>query len=59
MQVSLFGGTAVVTYIKQYRQTPETSKFIDEDITDVFKKDGKSWLWRFSKISPVASAPAN
>lgn len=59
MQVYLFGDTAVVTYVKEYRQTPDTSKFIYEDTTDVFKKDAKGWLWQFSKTSPVASAPAN
>jgi hypothetical protein len=36
MQVYLFGDTAVVTYIKEYRQTPDTTKVFDEDDTDVF-----------------------
>ena len=36
MAVYLFGDTAVVTYIKEYRQTPDTTKFFDEDDTDVF-----------------------
>lgn len=53
MQVYIFGDTAVVTYIKEYRQTPDTTKFFDEDDTDVFKRGPKSWLLQFSKISPV------
>ncbi len=34
MRVDLFGDTAVVTYIKEYRP-PDTTKFFDEDDTDV------------------------
>jgi hypothetical protein len=41
MAVYLFGDTAVVTYIKEYRQTRDTTKFVDEDITDVFKREAK------------------
>jgi ketosteroid isomerase-like protein len=55
MQVYLFGDTAVVTYIKEYRQTPDTTKAFDEDITDVFTRGPKGWLWQFSKSSPVAT----
>jgi hypothetical protein len=51
MQVYIFGDTAVVTYIKEYRQTPDTTKFFDEDDTDVFKRGPKGWLLQFSKIS--------
>ena len=55
MQVHLFGDTAVVTYIKEYRQTPDTTKFFDEDDTDVFKRSTKGWLLQFSKISPACN----
>jgi hypothetical protein len=58
MQVYLFGDTAVVTYIKEYRQTPDTAKVFDEDVTDVFTRSPKGWLWQFSKSSPVAPKPA-
>src|ERR1051325_7896317 len=36
MRVDLFGDTAVVTYIKEYRQTGDATRFFDEDDTDVF-----------------------
>ena len=55
MQVYLFGDTAVVTYIKEYRQTPDTTTVFDEDITDVFTRSPKGWLWQFSKSYPVAT----
>ena len=55
MQVYLFADTAVVTYIKEYRQTPDTTKFFDQDVTDVFTRTAKGWLWHFSKIAPVVS----
>ncbi len=55
MVIYLFGDTAVVTYVKEYRQTRDTTKFSDEDITDVFKRGTKSWLLQFSKFSPVAN----
>ena len=58
MTVYLFGDTAVVTYIKEYRQTPDTSKFFDEDDTDVFRRSAKGWLLQFSKISPAPKTPA-
>jgi ketosteroid isomerase-like protein len=58
MQVFLFGDTAVVTYIKEYRQTPDTTKVFDEDVTDVFTRSPKGWLWQFSKSSPVAPKSA-
>ena len=48
--------TAVVTYIKEYRQTRDTTKFVDEDDTDVFKRGTKGWLLQFGKSSPVANA---
>jgi hypothetical protein len=55
MQVYLSGDTAVVTYIKEYRQTPYTTTVFDEDITDVFTRSPKGWLWQFSKSYPVAT----
>jgi hypothetical protein len=55
MVVYLFGDTAVVTYIKEYRQTTDTTKFFDEDDTDVFKRGTTGWLLQFSKLSPVAN----
>ena len=57
MQVYLFGDTAVVTYIKEYRQTPDTTKFFDEDVTDVLARSPKGWILQFSKISPLAAKP--
>jgi hypothetical protein len=59
MVVYLFGDTAVVTYIKEYRQTRDTTKFSDEDITDMFKRGTKGWLLQFSKFSPVTNAAAS
>ena len=60
MEVYLFGDTAVVTYVKEYRQIPDTTKFFDEDDTDVFKRGSKGWLLQFSKSSPVvANTPAS
>jgi hypothetical protein len=55
MVVYLFGDAAVVTYIKEYRQTRDTTRVSDEDITDVFKRGTKGWLLQFSKFSPVAN----
>jgi ketosteroid isomerase-like protein len=51
--VRVFGDTAVVTYIKEYRQTPDTTKFFNEDDTDVFTRDSAGWHLRFTKTSPV------
>jgi hypothetical protein len=59
MAVYLFGDTAVVTYIKEYRQTTDATKFFDEDDTDVFKRGTKGWLLQFSKLSPVANTAAS
>ena len=53
MRVDLFGDTAVVTYIKEYRQTPDTTKVYDEDNTDVFTRSSKGWRLRLSKVSPA------
>jgi len=53
MRVDLFGDTEVVTYIKEYRQAPDTMKFFDEDITDVFTKSFGGWRLRFTKVGPV------
>jgi ketosteroid isomerase-like protein len=55
MAVYLFGDTAVVTYIMEYRQTRDTTKFVDEDDTDVFKRGTKGWLLQFGKSSTVAN----
>jgi hypothetical protein len=57
MRVDLFGDTAVVTYIKEYRQTPDTTKFFDEDDTDVFTRDSHGWRLRLTKVAPVQMAP--
>jgi len=59
MRVDLFGDTAVVTYIKEYRQTPDTTKFFDEDDTDVFTRSFGGWRLRFTKVAPVPPAPAS
>src|ERR1700680_5083841 len=48
MRVDLFGDTAVVTYLKQYRQTPDTTKFFDEENTDVFTRSSKGWRLRLT-----------
>jgi hypothetical protein len=55
MSVYLFGDSAVAIYIKEYRQTTDTTKFFDEDDTEVFKRGTKGWLLQFSKLSPVAN----
>jgi hypothetical protein len=59
LQVRVFGDTAVVTYIKKYRQAPDTSKFFDEDDTDVFTRDASGWHLRFTKIAPVQTQSAS
>jgi ketosteroid isomerase-like protein len=59
MQIHIFGDTAVVTYVKEYRQTPDTTKFFNEDDTDVFTRAANGWLLRFTKISPVQSQSAS
>jgi hypothetical protein len=53
MRVDLFGDTAVVTYIKEYRQTADITKVHDEDSTDVFTRSSKGWRLRLTKISPA------
>ena len=53
IRVDLFGDTAVVTYIKEYRQTPDTTKFFDEDDTDVFTRSFGGWRLRFTKVAPA------
>ncbi len=58
MRVDLFGDTAVVTYIKEYRQTSDTTKFFHEDDTDVFTRDPHGWRLRLTKVAPVQMAPA-
>jgi hypothetical protein len=59
MMLHLFGDTPIVTYIKEYRQTRDTTKFSDEDITDVFKRGTKGWLLQFSKSTALANAAAS
>jgi len=59
IQVHIFGDTAVVTYVKEYRQTPDTTKFFNEDDTDVFTRTANGWLLRFTKISAVQSQSAS
>ncbi len=53
MRVDLFGDTAVVTYIKEYRQTADTTKGFNEDDTDVFTRDTRGWRLRLTKVSPA------
>ena len=53
MRVDLFGDTAVVTYIKEYRQTADNTKVHDEDNTDVFTRSPKGWQLRLTKIAPA------
>ena len=59
IQVHIFGDTAVVTYVKEYRQTPDTTKFFNEDDSDVFTRAANGWLLRFTKISQVESQSAS
>ena len=59
MRVDLFGDTAVVTYIKEYRQTADATKFFDEDDTDVFTRTSEGWRLRLTKITPAPSQPAS
>jgi ketosteroid isomerase-like protein len=59
MQIHVFGDTAVVIYVKEYRQTPDTTRFFNEDDTDVFTRTPTGWLLRFTKISPVHSQSAS
>ena len=59
VQVHIFGDTAVVTYVKEYRQAPDTSKFFREDDTDVFTRTATGWKLRFTKISPIQMQTAS
>jgi hypothetical protein len=59
MRVDLFGDTAVVTYIKEYRQRADITKFFDEDDTDVFTRSSEGWRLRLTKASPVPSQTAS
>jgi hypothetical protein len=43
VKVHVFGNTAVVTLIKEYRQTPHMTKFFAEEDTDVFTRDASGW----------------
>jgi ketosteroid isomerase-like protein len=53
VQVRVFGDTAVVTYIKEYRQVPDSTKGFKEDVTDVFTREAGKWRLRFTPIAPV------
>jgi hypothetical protein len=59
LHVHVFGETAVVTFVKEYRQTPDTTKFFNEDDTDVFTRDASGWHLRFTKIAPVQAQAAS
>jgi hypothetical protein len=59
MMIHLFGDTAVVTYIKEYRQTLDTTKFSDEDTTDMFKRGTEGWLLHFSKSTTLPNVAAS
>ena len=59
MQVHVFGDTAVVTYVKEYRQTPDPTKFFNEDDTDVFIREAGGWRLRFTKVVPVQTQAAS
>jgi ketosteroid isomerase-like protein len=59
LQVHIFGNTAVVTYEKEYRQTPDTTKGFSEDETDVFVRDAGRWRVRFTKIAPLQMQTAS
>jgi hypothetical protein len=59
MQINVFGDTAVVSYVKEYRQNADASRFFDEDDTNVFTRDSSGWHLRLTKISPVPIEPAS
>jgi Domain of unknown function (DUF4440) len=59
VQVRVFGDTAVVTYIKEYHQTSDPSKFFGEDDTDFFTRDGSNWHLRFTRVSPTQTRSAS
>ncbi|SRR6266702_4612836 len=59
MRVDLFGDTAVVTYIKEYRQTADTTQFFDEDDTDVFTRSSDGWRLRLTKVAPTPPTSAS
>lgn len=59
VQVRVFGDTAVVTYIKEYHQTSDPSKFFGEDDTDFFTRDASGWRLRFTKIAPIQTQSAS
>jgi ketosteroid isomerase-like protein len=53
MQVHVVLDTAVVTYVKEYRQTRDGSKAFAEDHTDVFTRESGGWRLRFTKVVPA------
>ena len=59
LQVRVFGDAAVVTYIKEYRQTPDISKFFQEDDTDVFTRDASGWHLHYTRIYPAQMESAS
>jgi hypothetical protein len=46
-------------YVKEYRQTPDTTKFFNEDDTDVFTREAGGWRLRFTKVVPVQTQAAS
>jgi|SRR5215467_3398592 len=59
LEVRVFGDTAVVTYVKEYRQTPDISKFFQEDDTDVFTRDASGWHLHYTRIYPAQMEAAS
>src|SRR5215467_7862250 len=59
LQVRIFGDAAVVTYIKEYRQSPDISKFFQEDDTDVFTRDASGWHLHYTRIYPAQMESAS
>ena len=57
MRVDWFGDTAVVTYIKEYRQTEDAPKSFAEDDTDVFTRSSEGWRLRLTKIARAPRRP--
>src|SRR5580765_2216515 len=53
VRVRVFGDTAGVTFIKEYRQVPDSKKGFKEGVTDVFTREAGKWRLRFTPIAPV------
>jgi len=52
VRVRVFGDTAGVTFIKEYRQVPDSTKGFKEDVTDVFTREAGKWRLRSTPIAP-------